>query len=130
MPETTMSARITPQYRAVTAARFYALAEVAPALEWFKNIQNGRTRAAYKLDLQDFMRRIGIDRPEDFRLVTPAHVIDWCDDFRRRELSPATVRRKLSALSSLYQDLCEKNSVLLNSLKGVQRWSLQGIGRS
>jgi site-specific recombinase XerD len=121
MSETTVPARITPEYRALTAARFYALAEVPPELEWFKNIRNERTRAAYKLDLQDFMSFIGIERPEDFRIVTRAHVIEWRDDFKHRELSPATVRRKLSALSSLYQYLCEKNAVPLNPVKGVQR---------
>lgn len=41
MPETTIPACITPESRAV--------AEVPPELEWFKNIQNERTRAAYKL---------------------------------------------------------------------------------
>jgi len=121
MPETTVPARITPEYRALVATRFYALAEVPPELEWFKNIRNERTRAAYTLDLQDFMSFIGIERPEDFRIVTRAHIIEWRDDFTRRALSPATVRRKLSALSSLYQYLCEKNAVPLNPVKGVQR---------
>ena len=121
MPEPSIPARLTPESRAVAAARFYALPAVPPELEWFQNIPNARTRAAYKLDLQDFMAFIGIERPEDFRLVTRAHVIAWRDDFTRRALSPATVRRKLSALSSLYQYLCEHNAVPLNPVKGVQR---------
>jgi integrase/recombinase XerD len=121
MPETTVPARITPETQALAAARFYALAEVPPELEWFQNLQNERTRTAYKLDIQDFMAFIGIDRPEDFRLVTRAHVIAWRDDFKRRELSPATIRRKLSALSSLYQYLCKHNAVPLNPVKGLQR---------
>jgi integrase family protein with SAM-like domain len=121
MPETTVPARITPEYRALTAARFYALADVPPELEWFQNIQNERTSAAYRLDIRDFMDCIGIERPAGFRLVTRAHVIEWRDSFKARALSPATVRRKLSALSSLYQYLCEKNAVPLNPVKGVQR---------
>jgi integrase/recombinase XerD len=116
-----MPARLAPESRALVAARFYALAEVPPELEWFHNLQNERTRTAYKLDIQDFMAFIGIDRPEDFHLVTRAHVIEWRDDFKRRELSPSTIRRKLSALSPLYQYLCEKNAVPLNPVKGVQR---------
>lgn len=103
---TTISARLTPETRALTAAQFQGLAEAPPELEWFANIRNPRTRAAYKLDLQGFMRFTGIDHPEDFRRITRAHVIAWCDDFTRRELSPATIRRKLAALSSLYQYLC------------------------
>jgi integrase/recombinase XerD len=101
MPETTIPPRITLEYRALTAARFYGLAEVPPELEWFTNIQNARTRTAYTLDIQDFMGFIGIDRLEDFRLVTRTHVMAWRDDFTRRDLSPATVQRKLSVLSSL-----------------------------
>ena len=41
MPDTTVPARITPVYRAPTATWFYALAEVPPELEWFKNILPG-----------------------------------------------------------------------------------------
>jgi integrase/recombinase XerD len=113
MPETRMPARLTPASR--------ALAEVPPEREWVQHLPNVKTRAAYTLDIHDFMRFIGIARPEDFRLVTRAHVIAWRDDCTRRALAPATVCRKLSALSSLYQYLCEKNAVPLNPVKGVPR---------
>jgi hypothetical protein len=76
MSETNIPARIPTEYRALASARFYALAEVPPNFEWFKNIQNEWTRAAYRLDIQDFMGFIGGERPEDFHLVTRAHVID------------------------------------------------------
>jgi site-specific recombinase XerC len=36
-------------------------------------------------------------------------------------LSPTTIRRKLSALSSLYEYLCEKNAVAGNPVDGVKR---------
>jgi integrase/recombinase XerD len=113
MPETHRPNRLT------TASR--ALAEVPPERAWFQHIRNARTRAAYTRDIKDFMDFIGIARPEHFRLVTRAHVMTWRDDCTRRALSSATVRRKLSALSSLYQDLCEYNAVPLNPVKGVQR---------
>jgi integrase/recombinase XerD len=114
-------ARLTPETRALTSAQFQGLAEAPPELEWFGNIQNPCTHETYKLDLQDFMRFTGIDHPEDFRRITRAHVIAWRDDFTRRELSPATIRRKLAALSLLYQYLCEQKAVFLNPVKGVQR---------
>jgi integrase/recombinase XerD len=101
----TIPARVTSNPRALTAAQFQGLAEVRPELEWFANLRNPRTRKAYQDDLRDFMRFTGIDRPEYFRLITRAHVIAWRDEFTRRALSPATVRRKLAALSSLYQYL-------------------------
>lgn len=64
------------QKRALTAAQFHALTEVPPELEWFANIGNAKTRAAYKFDVkQDFARFVGIHTPEECRLVTRAHVI-------------------------------------------------------
>jgi len=49
------------------------------------------------------------------------HVIAWRKDMERRELLPASIRRKLSALSSLFDYLCERNAVLGNPVDGVKR---------
>jgi hypothetical protein len=98
MPQTTNPTCITLKSRALAAARFYALAEVPPELEWFTNIRNECTQKAYKEDIQDFMHFIGIDRPEDFRLVSCVRVIAWHDGFKDRELSPPTIRCKLSGM--------------------------------
>jgi hypothetical protein len=50
---TTVLARLTPDPRVLTASQFQGLAEIPPALEWFTNLRNPRTREAYQLDLQD-----------------------------------------------------------------------------
>lgn len=93
-----------------------------PEAEWFANIENRRTRRAYELDIRDFMAFVGISTAEEFRSVTRAHVIAWRrKSLESRELSPATIRRKLSALSSLFDHLCEANAVTHNPVKGVQR---------
>jgi len=63
----------------------------------------------------------GIQRPESFRIVTRAHVLAWRKNIEDRMLSGATIRRKLAALSSLYEYLCEKNAVDFNPVKGVKR---------
>jgi site-specific recombinase XerD len=39
----------------------------------------------------------------------------------KRELGPATIRNRLSALSSLFEYLCERNAVTHNPVKGVKR---------
>jgi integrase/recombinase XerD len=44
----------------------------------------------------------------------------------QRELSPATIRRKLSALSSLFDYLCERNAALGNPVDGVKRPAANG----
>jgi integrase/recombinase XerD len=79
------------------------------------------TRRIYKASIQDFMRFTGIVRPEEFRIVTRAHVIAWRDDLARRGLDGATCRNRLAALSSLFEYLCEKNAVTHNPVRGVKR---------
>ncbi|MBV2123459.1 MAG: hypothetical protein KUF74_18610, partial [Candidatus Thiodiazotropha sp. (ex Ctena orbiculata)] len=76
--------------RNLTAAEFQGLAEVPPELEWFANIDNDQTRRGYKNDVNDFSAFIGLETPEEMRLVTRAHVIAWRDILDARELSPAT----------------------------------------
>src|SRR5512144_3422689 len=107
--------------RALTAAEFQGLAEVPPELEWFANIPNAKTRRAYQQDVKDFTTFVGIARPEEFRLVSRAHLIAWRKDLEQRQLAPSTIRRKLSAISSLFDYLCEKNAVAHNPVDGVKR---------
>ncbi|WP_340123796.1 hypothetical protein [Methylobacter svalbardensis] len=61
--------------RALTSAEFRQLSEVPAEIEWFANIHSEKTRQAYQNDLRDFSRFIGIEKPEEFRTVTRAHVI-------------------------------------------------------
>jgi site-specific recombinase XerD len=63
----------------------------------------------------------GIVRPEEFRIVTRAHVIAWRDHLAQRGLDGATRRNRLAALSSLFEYLCDKNAVSHNPVKGVKR---------
>ncbi|VVD31174.1 tyrosine-type recombinase/integrase [Paraburkholderia dioscoreae] len=105
----------------LTAAQFHQLAAVPAEVEWFANLDNPRTRRAYRIDLQDFMGFAGITRPDEFRIVTRAHVLAWRKVLEERALSGATIRRKLAALSSLFEYLCEKNAVETNPVKGAKR---------
>jgi site-specific recombinase XerD len=117
-----ISALPTPIVKGLlTRKEFHALADVPPELEWFANIDNARTRRAYQIDLKDFMSFVGITHPSDFRLVTRAHLIAWRKDLEQRQLGGATIRRKLAALSSLFEYLCERNAVESNPVKGVKR---------
>ncbi len=107
--------------RRLTDEQFRGLAQVPPEVEWFANIRNPNTRKAYRRDVQDFSLFVGIQNPEDFRVVTRAHLIAWRDDLERRELAAATIRRKMSALSSLFGYLCNANAVTHNPVTGVER---------
>src|SRR5580658_332862 len=106
--------KLTLNTRLLTAAEFHRLREVPPASEWFENIDNENTRRAYKNAIKDFMRFVGIRHPEEFRLVTRAHVLAWRRDLGDRIVDPvkgtrmdgATIRHRLDALSSLFEHLC------------------------
>ncbi len=107
--------------RGLSTAQFAKLADVPAELEWLANITNEKTRRAYKIDVSEFSEFLGLKKPEEFRTVTRAHVIAWRETLEARELSPTTIRRKLSALSSLYDYLCERNAVAGNPVDGVKR---------
>ena len=47
--------------RALTAAEFQGLAAVPHEAEWFANIDNPRTRRAYRIDIHEFMGFVGIE---------------------------------------------------------------------
>jgi len=107
--------------RMLTRAEFQNLSDVPPELEWFANIENDRTRDAYRRDLRNFTAFLGIQTPEEFRTVTRSHVIAWRNALRARNLSAPTIRRKLSALASLFDHLCDRNAVVNNPVDGVAR---------
>ncbi len=92
--------------RALTPAQFGDLADVPPELEWLANITNPKTRRAYKNDVSEFSAFTGLRQPAELRtIITRAHVIAWRKHLESRELAPSSIRRKLSALSALFEFL-------------------------
>ena len=115
MPSTPkLPVRRTLERRLLSSAQYRHLADVPAEAEWFANIASAGTRRIYKIDIRDFMGFVGIVKPEEFRTVTRAHVIAYRDELLRRQLQGATIRRKLAALSSLFEYLCERNAVPVN----------------
>ena len=89
--------RTAPGNRLLTAAEFHRLADVPPEVEWFANLSNPSTRRAHEYAVRDFMRFTGIERPEEFRTVTRAHLpgaTTWCGwTWRQHHPPPAGVAR-------------------------------------
>lgn len=111
-----------PAQRRLTAAQFHQLAHVPAAAEWFANIDNPRTRRAYRADLDDFCSFVGLIGADEFRAVTRAHVLAWRAALEQRGLAGATIRRKLAALASLFDYLLESNALAGgNPVHGVKR---------
>jgi len=107
--------------RLLSAAEFQRLADVPAAMTWLANIDNPNTRRAYQSDVEAFVAFCGIETPAELRLVTRAHVIAWRTQLEAAELAPATIRRKLSSVSSLFDYLCNENAVEHNPVSGVKR---------
>ena len=92
-----------------------------PEAQWFANLDSVQTRRAYESDIRAFMAFVGVAQPEEFRAVTRGHVLAWRADLEKRGLAGSTIRRKLAALSSLYDYLCDANAVTHNPVRGVKR---------
>ncbi len=105
----------------LTPEQFSDLADIPPEIEWLANITNAKTRRAYERDVREFLVFTGLREPAQLRAAARAHVIAWRKNLEGRALSPASIRRKLSALSSLFDYLCERNAVAGNPVDGVKR---------
>jgi integrase/recombinase XerD len=116
-----MANELTPLESTLTPAQYSALADVPPELEWLANITNEKTRRFYKRDVAEFLMFLGHKDFSALRSTTRSHVIAWRKALEGRGLTPASIRRKLSALSSLFDYLCERNAVLGNPVDGVKR---------
>ena len=105
----------------LSPAQYAELSSIPPEFEWLANITNSKTRRAYKVDVAEFVLFTGLKDHSELRTVTRAHVIAWRKDMESRGLAPTSIRRKLSALSSLFDYLCERNAVIGNPVDGVKR---------
>lgn len=65
-------------------------------------------------------------KPVELRGVARAHVIAWSKSLEDRKLTAASIRRKLSALTSLFDYLCQRNAVHGNPVDGVKRPATNG----
>lgn len=111
---------------ALSPAEFLALADVPPETEWLANIPNEKTRRAYARDVKEFFAFASIRDSASLRAVARAHVIAWRGTLEKRQLAKTSIRRKLSALSSLCDYLCEKNAIVGNPVDGVKRPAANG----
>jgi site-specific recombinase XerD len=107
--------------RRLTDAEFQILAELPSEAEWLANINSPKTVRAYRADVREFVAFVGIEQSDEFGDVRRGHVIAWRNDLNDRKLAAATIRRKLSALSSLFDHLCDCNAVTHNPVDGVRR---------
>jgi integrase/recombinase XerD len=98
------------------------LAEIPEEEIWLAKQKSARTRRAYKLDVQHFMRTLGIKTYEELRKVDHRAVIAWERIMRESNgAEPSTIRRRLAALSSLFKHLKRHGHVEFNPVAEVER---------
>jgi site-specific recombinase XerD len=99
-----------------------ALAESPEEEIWLSKQKSARTRRAYRLDVQHFMRTLSIATPEELRQADHKAVIAWERYMREAErAASSTIRRRLAALSSLYKHLVRHGHAARNPVGEVER---------
>src|ERR1700722_10158266 len=98
------------------------LAQIPEEEIWLQKQKSARTRRAYRLDVQHFMRSLGITTPEELRQGDHKAVIAWERYMRESEhAASSTIRRRLAALSSLYKHLVRHGHAPRNPVGEVER---------
>jgi integrase/recombinase XerD len=92
--------------RATHGSRLSTIEQIADVPEqeiWLQRQKSPRTRPAYRLDEQHFMRTLSITSPAELRQADHKALIAWERYMRETEhAASSTMRRRLAALSSLY----------------------------
>ena len=102
--------------------RLERLAEIPEEEIWLKKQKSKRTERAYRLDVRHFMRTLGITSAEELRQVDHRAVIAWEHFMREVEKAKAsTIRRRLSALSSLFRHLVRHSYATRNPVREIER---------
>jgi len=98
------------------------LADIPEEQIWLQKQKSARTRRAYRLDVQHFMRTLKITTPAELRQADHKAVIAWERYMREAEHAAAsTIRRRLAALSSLYKHLVRHGYAARNPVGEVER---------
>src|SRR5215831_6773684 len=105
----------------LSTAQFATRSAIPPEAEWCANVRNRHTREHSQRDIGQFIAFAGLGSVDQLREVTRPHVLAWRDHLQGRGLANDTIRRKLAALSSLYDSLCNRHAVLHNPVLGVRR---------
>jgi integrase/recombinase XerD len=101
------------------------LAEIPEEEIWLQKQKSARTRRAYRLDVQHFMRTLSITTPAELRQADHKAVIAWERFMRETEhAASSTIRRRLAALSSLYKHLVRHDHAVRNPVADVERPAL------
>jgi site-specific recombinase XerD len=88
---------------------------------WLAGQKSERTRKAYREDVHHFIRALGLRGRDDLRKVDRGAVLAWLRVMETQGAKPSTIRRRLSALSSLFTHLVHVRAADQNPVREVRR---------
>ncbi len=88
---------------------------------WLQNFISDRTRVTYKKAVQDFAGFAELETADDLYDVDAAAVLAWREHLIANEMSNNSVANRMSALSSLFNHLCDRQVVQVNPVQGIKR---------
>jgi integrase/recombinase XerD len=88
---------------------------------WLAGQLSLHTRRAYKQDVAHFVETMGIKSADELRQVGRAAVIAWQNALVDEGAKPRTIRRRLSALSSLFAHLIDHRAADENPVRDIKR---------
>lgn len=113
-----------PEIPPASVPTIHQLSRTPAEWVWLAAKYSAHTRAAYKRDVNHFARALGIRTLRDLRLTNRAAVIHWITQMADAEARPRTIRRRLSALSSLFTYLVEQKIIESNPVREIERPSI------
>ena len=89
---------------------------------WLDGLKTANTRRAYRNDVTHFAAVLGIQSSAELYTVDHRAVTYWEKHLREVDgLEPSTIRRRLSALSSLFTHLVDHGVVAVNPVREIKR---------
>lgn len=105
----------------VKTSRADLLAAVPESSVWLANFTSRRTRDTYRRSIAGFVAAMEIRDESEWKKIKPAHAIAWREAMKQAGKSKRTIHTRMSALSSLFKHLCEKQVVSENPVRDVKR---------
>jgi integrase/recombinase XerD len=88
---------------------------------WLAGQLSPHTHRAYKRDVAHFVRVMRIQSADELRQVNRAAVVAWQNVMKEHGVKPRTIRRRLSALSSLFSHLVAHRAADANPVRDIKR---------
>ena len=88
---------------------------------WLKNFTSKATISTYTIAVRDFLEHFDMKDAQDLRRTSISHVISWRDWMLDNKINSRTINNRLSALSSLFNHLRNRQLVSANPVDGIKR---------